>query len=104
MHAENAVAGKVERKQQPPSMSILGNVSDATLLALMWVKVVDATAFKEHLALRCSTQTGQNLYELGLPVAFDPCNSKSLSAAYLEGHPVQNRISFGAPQCKPAYT
>src|SRR5213076_762135 len=46
MHPENAVACKIERKQQSPSMPILWNVSDATPLALMWIKVVYASPFE----------------------------------------------------------
>ena len=84
MHPENAVACKIERKQQSPSMPILWNVSDATPLALMWIKVVYASPFEEHLAFGCFTQAGENFYELGLPVALDPCNSKSLAPAHLE--------------------
>ena len=84
MHAENAVAGQIERKQQASSMSILWNVSDTTPFALTWVKVVDASAFEQHLALGGSTQAGENFYELGLPVAFDSRDSKGLAPAHLE--------------------
>src|SRR5712692_127840 len=103
LHAQNAVGSEIEGKKQSAAMPVLRNVSNPTTFALSRIDPLEGLAFQQDLTRCCFAQTGENLYQLSLPVAFNAGDAERLAAAHFERNAVENRFAFRALKREPSH-